>query len=145
MDPKTYVEGVLVNEVKDFEAVVDRFTESNIRLLHAAMGAATEAGEFVDAIKKHIFYGKKLDKTNLVEELGDLFWYIGIASDVLGISFEEIMTINHNKLFTRYQKGFSEKEANNRNLDTERKVLSGWHKVDGGMVGVNVGADEKEK
>lgn len=123
MDPKTYVKGVLRNESRDFDSIRPRLDGETIRLLHAAMGLVTEAGEFLDALKKHIFYGKPLDKTNLVEELGDTFWYIGVASDVLGISFEEIMQINHNKLFTRYSKGFSAEEANNRDLDAERDVL----------------------
>lgn len=124
MNPKDYVKGVLTNESRDLAAIVARvITEPNIRLLHAAMGFATEAGEFVDALKKHVFYGKPLDKTNLIEELGDLFWYLGVATDVLGISFEEVMQINHNKLFARYSKGFSSEEANTRDLARERKIL----------------------
>jgi len=124
MDPKTYVEGVLKNESRDLDLIVPRaMTEVNIRLLHASMGFATETGEFVDALKKHIFYGRPLDKTNLIEELGDMFWYLGVASDVLGISFDEIMQVNHNKLFARYSKGFSSEEANNRDTDKERQIM----------------------
>lgn len=123
MDPKEYVKGVLHNESRDFDSIRPRLTDELVRLLHAAMGTVTEAGELMDAVKKHVFYGKPLDKTNLVEEIGDLFWYIGVASDVLGITFEEIMQINHNKLFTRYSKGFDSKEAIDRNLDKERDVL----------------------
>lgn len=126
MDSNTYVEGVLKNESKNLPAIASRLIDdggSNIRLLHAAMGMATEAGEFLDALKKHVFYGKLLDKTNLVEELGDMFWYLGVASDVLGVPFEEIMQINHNKLFARYSKGFNSEEANNRDLQKERQIL----------------------
>jgi len=124
VNPKDYVQGVLVTESRDMADIATRATTvRTIRLLHAAMGLVTEAGEFLDAVKKHIFYGKEFDKTNLVEELGDLFWYIGIASDVLDRSFEEIMQINHNKLAARYGKGFSSQAANDRDLAKERKVL----------------------
>jgi NTP pyrophosphatase (non-canonical NTP hydrolase) len=123
MDPKTYVKGVLETESLNMDSILYRCTENNIRLLHAGLGIATEAGEFLDAIKKYLFYNKKVDRVNLIEELGDIFWYIGVASDVLQVSFEDIMQKNHDKLITRYSKGFSEKEANNRDLDKERKIL----------------------
>jgi NTP pyrophosphatase (non-canonical NTP hydrolase) len=123
MDPKIYVEGVLKNESRDIASILSRCTEENIRLLHAALGMATEAGEFVDALKKHLFYGKPLDRVNLGEELGDLLWYLFLALDVLHVSFEEVIQQNHNKLFTRYSKGFSSTEATNRDLEKERKVL----------------------
>ena len=45
------------------------------RLLHGVIGLVTETSELLDAIKKSLFYGKPLDKTNLIEELGDLLWY----------------------------------------------------------------------
>jgi NTP pyrophosphatase (non-canonical NTP hydrolase) len=124
MDPKTYVKGVLETESIDRTAISNRcLVSGNLRLLHAALGMVTEAGEFADVVKKYLFYGKEIDTINLMEELGDQLWYISIAMDVLGVSFEEIMQQNHNKLFNRYSKGFSEKEANNRDLDKERKIL----------------------
>jgi NTP pyrophosphatase (non-canonical NTP hydrolase) len=43
---------------------------------HMQMGVITEVGEFVDAIKKHIAYGKPLDVVNLGEELADITWYL---------------------------------------------------------------------
>jgi len=55
------------------------------RLLHAAMGMVTESGELIDAIKKHLFYGKPVDKVNMKEEIGDVCWYVALACDVLGI------------------------------------------------------------
>ncbi len=58
------------------------------------MGASTEAAEILDQLKKHIYYGRDLDRTNLFEETGDLFWYLAIIADELGFSFEEAMVSN---------------------------------------------------
>lgn len=44
--------------------------------VHMALGACGELGEFIDAVKKHVIYGKALDLTNLTEEAGDDFWYV---------------------------------------------------------------------
>ncbi len=42
------------------------------------MGTVTEVGELADQVKRHVFYGLDLDKENLIEELGDIEWYLSI-------------------------------------------------------------------
>ena len=104
-------------------------TEFNIesrddqRLLHAAIGMQTESAEFSDALKKHIFYGKELDKVNLKEELGDMLWYMSIAFSALGTTFEEEQARVIKKLKTRYPDKFDSVKAEFRDLGQERKVL----------------------
>lgn len=125
MDNKTYMDGVLETESNDFENIRLRYTNSTIRLDHAADGICTEAGEFKDVLKKHKYYGRELDKVNLVEELGDLLWYVNIAMDELGVTAEEVQQINQDKLRKkRYKSGqFTEDEAINRDVDAEREEL----------------------
>lgn len=126
MSNKQYVKDAIVTESRDFDAIGLRLSNpENIRLLHAAIGLCTESGEVQDALKKHLFYGKPLDKVNLSEELGDIFWYIAILSDALGVSFDEIQEKNIAKLKARYGDKFTEAAALNRDLDTERKILEG--------------------
>lgn len=123
MDSKKFIELALRTESNDFPKIRERFTDRNIRLLHAAMGLCTEAAEFLDAMKKQLFYGKELDEINLLEEIGDQNWYQAIAADVLDKSFEEIWIAVINKLSKRYGIGFNEKGAISRNLMNERKIL----------------------
>jgi len=119
-----YVAQATRTESRDFPAIAERLAQpDNIRLLHAALGLATEAGEFQDALKKHLFYGKPLDTVNLVEELGDLCWYLAIAMDTLGVPFEEVLTRNIAKLRARYPEKFTEAHALTRDLATERAIL----------------------
>lgn len=123
MTNEDYINNVLKTESIDFEAIRSRMTDKNLRLLHAALGLATEAGEILDALKKHMFYGKPLDEVNLKEELGDTSWYQAIAIDALGTSLEDIQRVNIDKLKARYPDGFDNEKAINRNLDTEREIL----------------------
>lgn len=126
MTNKEYVQNALVTESNNFEAIGARVSSpESIRLLHAAIGLATEAGEIQDQLKKVLFYGKPLDKVNLAEELGDLFWYAAIMADALGVSFDEIQEKNIAKLKARYGEKFSEAAALTRNLSVERKILEG--------------------
>ena len=119
-----YVRHVVATESVDFDAIRERLSrESTIRLLHAAEGICTEAGEFMDQLKKHIFYGAELDVVNIVEELGDLLWYVGLALDETGCSMNELLQKNIEKLAARYPEKFKEQDALNRDLHKEREIL----------------------
>ena len=93
------------------------------QLLHASMGLVTEAGEFQDALKRALFYGKPLDPVNLIEELGDVAWYIAIACDHLGVSLEETFGINIAKLKKRFPDKFTQHAALFRDLEGEYEAL----------------------
>ena len=112
----TYIQNCLATESIISDNPLDR-------ILHAAFGLVTEAGEFLDALKKHIYYGKPLDYENLDEEIGDTLWYISIYLSVRNKSFKEIMKANTRKLKARYPKKFTSKRAINRNLKAEMEAL----------------------
>lgn len=124
MQAKDYIEHAITTDLPDYEPMMKRLQNlRTLRLLHAAMGLCTEAGEFMDMIKKHILYGKDIDITNLVEELGDSNWYEALALDEVNVPFEIVFDTNIRKLKLRYPNKFTEKEALNRNLEAERKLL----------------------
>lgn len=84
-------------------------------ILHAAVGISGESGELLDAVKKTWIYNKPLDRANVIEELGDLRFYIQAMMNVLNISEQEVVQGNANKLAIRY-KGliYSDEAAQNR-------------------------------
>lgn len=107
---------------KDYGDVAFRAHES-AALLHYSLGLVTEAREIADVLKAHIAYGKILDKTNIVEEAGDLLYYLSRLLTAVGSSIPESMEKNVRKLAARYPGGFSDEKALNRNLEAERKEL----------------------
>lgn len=70
--------------------------------LHMAVGISGEAGELLDAIKRQAIYNKPLDLINVIEELGDLEFYMQGLRDGLGISREEVLAANIEKLSKRF-------------------------------------------
>jgi len=64
-----------------------------------------------------------LDRVNMAEEVGDLFWYIAIIAYELGFEFESVMEKNIEKLKARYGEKFSQEKANLRDLAQERSIL----------------------
>lgn len=105
--------------------IQERLNTQVVRLLHAALGMATESAERIKALMEHIYDGKELDLINLKEEDGDQFWYLALDANALGTTFEEIQELNNKKLLKyRYKSGkFSESEAINRDVVKERTAL----------------------
>ena len=89
-------------------------TERKDMLVNAAMGLAGEAGECVDIVKKVRFQNHTLDADHLVEELGDVLWYIAEAATAIGCDLDYIMEINVEKLKRRYPNGFETERSINR-------------------------------
>ena len=125
MTPEEYVELAKLTDVPDYNAFRERLIALAPELLHAMLGIASESGEFVDAFKKHLVYGKELDVVNLEEECGDFFWYVAIFCFFTKTPISTIMERNIAKLRARYPNKFTEHDALNRNLERERAILEG--------------------
>lgn len=124
MNSKEYLKASERTAAGDYAAIEQRMKgKKMIDLLHAGVGLATESGEFLDALKKSIFYGKELDTVNLAEELGDLLWYIALALRAVDSDFDTQMYINIEKLKARFPDKFTEFHAENRDLAVERNIL----------------------
>lgn len=79
-----------------------------------SMGLAGEAGEVVDMLKKHIHHGHELDSVEALKELGDVLHYLSGLTSMLGFTLEEVATVNIEKLWKRYPKGFTIEDSVNR-------------------------------
>jgi len=95
------------------------------RVIHGALGVCTETGELQDIFKKFLIYGKPIDRTNVLEEIGDVLWYVNLVLDAYGFTWSEAFERNIAKLSARFPQKFSQNAALNRDLDAERAALEG--------------------
>jgi NTP pyrophosphatase (non-canonical NTP hydrolase) len=95
-------EAMVAGLAKPGQTILDSLTPLKIDLLHMAVGVSGEAGELLDAVKAHVFYCKPLDLTNVIEELGDMEFYMEHMRALLKITREETLAGNINKLGKRY-------------------------------------------
>lgn len=93
--------------------------------LHMVLGMLTEVGELADTFKKKMAYGKEIDWVNIVEELGDLMFYIAGFANFNNLNLEQVIDLNIQKLMARYPNRFDADKALNRDLEAERKILEG--------------------
>lgn len=95
--------------------IAQTMTADKAHLLHMAVGIAGEAGELLDAIKKATIYNKDLDIDNVIEELGDLEFYMQGLRQHLQIHRDDTLEANMRKLGKRYHSGsYSDSQAQQR-------------------------------
>ena len=95
-------------------------------LVHMALGVGGEAGEVVDLCKKHFAYDKPLDVAHLVEEIGDLIFYVNGILALIDTSWDEVLTTNIKKLEARYPDAkFNADHAINRDKEAEQAAMKG--------------------
>lgn len=76
------------------------------RIREGCYGLNGEAGECIDILKKVEFQGHAFDPVKLVDELGDVLWYIAQTATGLNITLEDVAQHNVEKLKKRYPNGF---------------------------------------
>jgi NTP pyrophosphatase (non-canonical NTP hydrolase) len=86
--------------------------------LYPALGAAGEVGELVNKVKKlfrddggTLTWGRE---KAMVEEMGDVLWYIAVMAHELGFTLEEVMRRNIEKLRSRQERGTIHGDGDNR-------------------------------
>lgn len=85
-------------------------------LRHAVFGLSSEAGEVAGILQKQ-YQGHEFNKEHMIKELGDCAWMIAEACTSLGVSLDDVLQTNIDKLKARFPDGF----------DTEKSL----HRVDG--------------
>lgn len=86
-------------------------------LAHAALGIATEGGEFTTEVKRAAIYSKPVTdemRVHMAEELGDLMWYIALAAEHLGIPMSAMARDNIEKLRKRFPDAYTDMAAEAR-------------------------------
>ena len=84
-------------------------------VLNGVLGLAGEAGECCDIVKKVKFQGHTMDKEHLIEEIGDVLWYVAETASGLGVSLSDVAQYNLDKLHKRYHgEEFHKEDSINR-------------------------------
>lgn len=86
--------------------------------VYLALGLAGESGEVVDKLKKvgrnknGVFSDD--DKLEIQKELGDVLWYLSQLCEELGLSLDEVATMNRAKLEDRKARDVIKSRGDNR-------------------------------
>lgn len=101
---------------KKGESIMMSLTNHKVDIIHMGMAVAGEAGELLDAVKKMMAYNQELDIKNVIEELGDIEYYMEGLRQVLNLNRDDILKANQEKLMKRYKDfKYSDEQAKQRN------------------------------
>ncbi len=85
--------------------------EQDDLILNGVLGLNGEVGEVTDIYKKYKYQGHELNRNKMLEELGDVCWYIATLAQGLGLELDEILSHNIIKLQRRYPDGFETEKS----------------------------------
>jgi hypothetical protein len=98
------------------------FPASEIDLVHAILGGASEIGELVE-VALDMLEGKPADRVNVIEEVGDMRWFLNLALRWADCSDLQCEMTNIDKLHGRHGSAFDIFRDANRDLERERASL----------------------
>lgn len=84
------------------------------QLNNVLLGLAGETGELIDCFKKQLFQDHPQDVNKIMNEVGDILYYLYLLSHTQGFTIEHCMELNKQKLQRRYPLEFSAEQSINR-------------------------------
>ena len=101
-----------------YQDVAGQIITHNLEFTYPALGLAEEAGEvagkFAKAVRDEGGNISTERKEAIKKELGDVCWFVAELCTVMGLSMEEVMQHNINKLTDRKERGVIHGSGDNR-------------------------------
>ena len=90
-------------EFNEYQKAANRTLYGNEQVLtNCALGLAGESGQLIDLIQDYTFKGKDLDKEKMIDELGDVLWYLSQIAQWADVDFDDVAKANIETLNKRY-------------------------------------------
>lgn len=89
-------------------------TEGHQRLMENTLGLVGEAGEIAEKIKKMLRDDHKVDRDDIIKELGDVAFYLTALANYFDGSLADVLEVNMDKLNSRQARGVLRGSGDNR-------------------------------
>ena len=86
-------------------------------LLNGLLGLSGEVGECCDIVKKSLYQDHRNFENKLLDELGDVMWYVAETAAAIGFTLNDVAMFNIKKLERRYPDGFDSDKSLHREED----------------------------
>jgi NTP pyrophosphatase (non-canonical NTP hydrolase) len=97
-----------------------RVYPDSYKVIYPALGLANESGEVLGKLKKAIRDGSEESpftpevESQVLDELGDVLWYVACLASDLNLSLEQVATRNYDKLLDRKNRNVLKGSGDNR-------------------------------
>ena len=114
-DMKTFQSTVMVTPMEYSYWVEDKIvTEGETRLVENVLGLVGESGEVAEKTKKLLRDSSRLDRDDIIKEIGDVVFYATALANYFDSSLAEVIETNMNKLNDRAARGVIKGSGDNR-------------------------------
>lgn len=109
--------------VTEYQGIIEKTAvyPKEIGITYCTLGLTGEAGEVAEKVKKLYRDNDGVVtqefKDTIKKEIGDVIWYCTALANELGLSLEEIMEANYNKLIKRRETNTLHGSGDNREED----------------------------
>ena len=87
--------------MKEYERLITNIPKSEKGPLMCGLKLSEEVGEVNQLVSRHEFKGQPLDREHLIEEMGDVLYFLVNLGNQYGISLTEIIEANKKKALVR--------------------------------------------
>lgn len=106
------------NEYQQAALRTGRGKDAHNELLHLVLGLVGESGEIAEKFKKWVrdqnSDESRIDRDDIVKELGDVLWYVAVLADYLDVPLNEVAKKNVAKLADRQKRNVIQGQGDNR-------------------------------
>jgi NTP pyrophosphatase (non-canonical NTP hydrolase) len=106
------------NEYQKWARTTAQYPDIGKNLIYPILGLCGETGEIAEKIKKVIRNDGGVmtpeKRTELAKELGDVVWYVATIASELGITFDDVIRLNKEKLESRKVRDAIKSTGDNR-------------------------------
>lgn len=89
-------------------------TKGDTRLIENTLGLIGEAGEVAEKVKKLLRDNTKVDRDDIIKELGDVAFYLTALANYFDGSLADVLEVNMDKLNSRQARGTLRGSGDNR-------------------------------
>jgi NTP pyrophosphatase (non-canonical NTP hydrolase) len=102
--------------MNDYQSMAKAFAvfPPAVGLMYTTLGLVNEAGEVAGKVKKELRGDGEIDTAALVDEIGDVLWYVASLTTCLGFTLGDVAHRNINKLSDRAMRGVIKGNGDNR-------------------------------
>lgn len=100
------------------------YDSPSVDTIHGILGVMTEAGELGEHLRLAMTTGEAVPRAKILDECGDVMWYLAMLFRELGTTFEEVGALNIEKLRIRFPEKFTYETVNNKDHNAEDGVFT---------------------
>jgi NTP pyrophosphatase (non-canonical NTP hydrolase) len=114
----TYEPVITTRTLDAYQADAMRTRNGDTDLLYAAGKLTAESGELLQHVLKARYHGRTAPSGAMLEELGDVLWYVAAVATDLGLSLSDVAESNLAKLRARHGGSYNPAHYRDREAQT---------------------------